>query len=75
MKIVKYWVVEEIHRSSTPNDTVDDYIVIDTFEKEKAAKELCDKLEKEIVIKIRENPSFYNTHTEYRYYSEELKLK
>lgn len=75
MKTIRYWVVEEIHRSSTPNDTSDDYIIITTFEKEKTAKELYNKLEKEIVIKIRENPSFYNIHTEYRCYSKELELK
>ena len=74
-KIITYYELVKRIQSSTPCDTPDDYYVLDCYENIDDAQKEVDRLNKELLKKIRKDPSYYNLNTEYYVRSKTLKLK
>ncbi|MDD5095469.1 MAG: hypothetical protein PHV74_14000 [Dehalococcoidia bacterium] len=75
MKEIEYYEVFAVIDSSTPIDTPDEWYSKDKFEKQEDAEAYKTELDKELLSKIKENPSYRNLHTSYHTRSQTLRLK
>ena len=74
-KEITYYETVQRMRSSTPMDELDNYIVIENFVEEKDALRLKQEEDSKLLIKIRENPKYPNTHINYIVRKQTLRLR